>query len=253
MERRNFMEYIVAIPFIVMLYMIFTANRNRIVAHTVQAPITQNLRLYFISDVHNRTINQRMLKRLGPVDAVIIGGDFCDRRTTLTKLEKNLQRLRQCGPIFAVWGNNDREIDEEIVRKLYQKYDVVLVENSASALTNEVYISAIEDTSSRNYSIEQALQTVPKHAFTVFISHNPIVFQRMSNDAAMLRLAGHWHGGQIRLGALGIRPKGTIQKQGEVTTIISNGYGTTLMPLRFGALPETHIITLQPRTMYNKK
>lgn len=82
------MEYIVAIPFIVMLYMIFTANRNRIVAHTVQAPITQNLRLYFISDVHNRTINQRMLKRLGPVDAVIIGGDFCDRRTTLTKLEK---------------------------------------------------------------------------------------------------------------------------------------------------------------------
>lgn len=247
------MKYFIVSIVIIISYMIVTAHRNKLVSHTITAPLSKDFTLFFISDVHNRTINQNMLAKVGTVDAVIIGGDFCDKRTPLTKVEKNIKRLAACGKVYFVWGNNDRELEEAQLRALYQRCGVTIVENNAIPLTDKLWLSAIEDTSSRNYSFEQAFAKVPSHSYTIFVSHNPAVFPRVIGTYPMhLALAGHWHGGQIRFGKLGVRPKGRYQVIQGVPTLISNGYGTTLVPLRLGALPEAHIITLQAMKMYNK-
>ena len=149
------MKYFIVSIVIIISYMIVTAHRNKLVSHTIPAPLPKDFTLFFISDVHNRTINQNMLAKVGTVDAVIIGGDFCDKRTPLTKVEKNIKRLAACGKVYFVWGNNDRELEEAQLRALYQRCGVTIVENNAIPLTDKLWLSAIEDTSSRNYSFEQ--------------------------------------------------------------------------------------------------
>lgn len=60
-----------------------------------------------------------------------------------------------------------------------------------------------------------------------------------------LVLSGHTHGGQIRLLGLGLKEKGSMREiKDDMYMLISNGYGTTGLPLRLSAPAQTHIITL---------
>lgn len=60
-----------------------------------------------------------------------------------------------------------------------------------------------------------------------------------------LVLSGHTHGGQIRLFHSEQYLKGGVYAHPNMTLFVSNGYGTTLIPLRFRAPAQTHLITLQ--------
>ena len=42
--------------------------------------------------------------------------------------------------------------------------------------------------------------------------------------------------------------KGHLKKENDLTVLISNGYGTTGVPLRLGAKAETHLISIENRT-----
>jgi predicted MPP superfamily phosphohydrolase len=46
---------------------------------------------------------------------------------------------------------------------------------------------------------QQALATVPESAARLVLMHNPATFVRLPADTAALALAGHTHGGQIRI------------------------------------------------------
>ena len=57
-------------------------------------------------------------------------------------------------------------------------------------------------------------------------------------------LAGHTHGGQIRIGKYGLQEKGSFRMKQGRAKLISNGYGTSTLPLRLGAAPECHVIEI---------
>ena len=63
-----------------------------------------------------------------------------------------------------------------------------------------------------------------------------------------LLLSGHTHGGQIHLFGFSPYEKGRLKKENDLTVLISNGYGTTGVPLRLGAKAETHLISIENRT-----
>lgn len=229
--------------------MIFQAFRNNVCHHTLQLKgrYNERLRLFFISDSHARRINKKMIQNIGKVDAVIIGGDFCDKRTPIHRIQENITSLQKLGPIYFVWGNNDAEVGEEQLRELFAKKYVTVIENDAELLVahNKIWLSAITDTSTKNYSFERAFRKCHPEDLTIFISHNPQVFHRaLHYYKPDLMMGGHLHGGQIRLGTYGIHPRGSYEKRKGVQTLISNGYGTTLFPLRFGAKSECHVINI---------
>ncbi|GGG17344.1 metallophosphoesterase [Lysinibacillus alkalisoli] len=238
---------IIAIPALLisllLLYMWYEANQNNIVTHTIPTTYTNQYHIAFISDVHARKIHYHLLQKMRHVDAVIIGGDFCDKRTPIQLVERNLQTLATLGKIYYVWGNNDREIEEAQLRALFKKYHVTVLENESVMLQEKLWLCAIEDTSTRKYSFEKAFASVPQAVDTICVSHNPGVFNRAYVYKPTLLLGGHWHGGQIRLGPYGMRPLG-YTKIDEISEVVSNGYGTTLLPLRLFARPEVHLITL---------
>jgi len=234
----------------IFLYMLKQASENNVLHHEVRFNgESERARLFFISDVHLRKIDKKMIRKLeGTFDAVIIGGDFCDKRTPLQRIYNNIELLQQVGPIYFVWGNNDREVGEGNLREIFKRYNVKIIENDAElipSLTNRCWICAIDDTSSKNVHYEKTFKKCREEDQVIFISHNPEIFATVRRKyRTNLMMGGHLHGGQIRFGPYGIHPHGSFSMREGVATLISNGYGTTALPLRFGAKPQCHVIDL---------
>jgi len=98
-----------------------------------------------------------------------------------------------------------------------------------------------------------ALSAVPDAAPVVLLAHNPDVWLDPLAERADLVLAGHTHGGQIRLPLLGVahtqgthlqrsRPAGWFQR-GRSRMFVSRGLGESI-PLRFGVRPQAALIRL---------
>ena len=230
--------------------MIKQAFENNIKEHSLPltGEVKEQFRIFFISDVHKRVINRDLIQKIKTADAVIIGGDFCDKRTSMERIQYNTELLQSLGPVYFVWGNNDREVGEAKLRQFFANVGVEIIENNAQIISaqNRIWLSAINDTSTKKYSFEQAFENCKTEDITLFVSHNPQVFYRVKKYfTPQLMMGGHLHGGQIRFWKFGMHPQGSFSVRDSIPTLISNGYGTTLVPMRFGAKPECHIITLE--------
>ena len=232
-----------------LLYMLYLGFGNNILRHQITASgIPEKKRIFFISDTHNRTISNKVIERIrGEVDWIIIGGDFADKRTSFHKLEENLKRLTSVAPTFFIWGNNDEEVGEQAIVELFKRYGVTIVANDSNLLTDEsnvIRLCAVHFHESEK-KIEKSLRHCQPNDAIIYVAHNPEVFPSVLRQIKpLLLLGGHLHGGQIRLGRFGMFSNGSFTKQDGVHTLISNGYGTTLVPLRLGAKAQTHIIEI---------
>lgn len=231
--------------------MIKQAFENHMLHHEIELKGEhEQISLFFISDIHTRIINDDMIQKINKhIHAVIIGGDLADKRTSIRTIYRNIHLLQSVAPVYFVWGNNDREIGEERLRRIFKEVGVVIIENDATRLKNSIngcWLSAVDDSSAGNVEVHKALSKCREHDAVVFIAHNPEVFTKVKSAPFRvdLMLAGHYHGGQIRFGKFGLYPPGSFSTVYGIPTLISNGYGTTLLPFRFGAKPQCHIIDL---------
>ncbi|WP_075617656.1 metallophosphoesterase [Paenisporosarcina indica] len=217
----------------------------------VESVKQETFRLFFISDIHRRKISNRLIEKVGSdIKAVIIGGDLAERGVSLEQIEENIKQLAKIGPLIYVWGNNDREVGERHIRKFILNEGGILLENEAICLQNQreqLWIVGIDDVSSGRANIEKSFAKVPERETVVFVSHTPFVFNKViERYKPSVLLAGHTHGGQIRVGKWGYYQRGTLKSENNVVTLISNGFGTTFMPLRLGAPAECHILSIMP-------
>ncbi len=100
-----------------------------------------------------------------------------------------------------------------------------------------------------------ALSGIPKDARALCITHSPDVFPGEPQTCA-LTIAGHTHGGQVKLPLLG-RPAvtfisdhgqdyaGGLIVDGRKTLFVSSGIGTSVLPVRFGVPPEVSFLTIR--------
>ena len=209
-------------------------------------------RIFFISDIHRRKISKHLLNQVGTdIDAVIIGGDLAEKGVPLKRVESNINQLAKIGPLFYVWGNNDREVGENHIRKFIQNAGGKLLENEAVCLqkhSDKFWLVGIDDVSSGRADIDKSFTNVPRDEKTtvIFVSHTPFVFNKVKDYyKPSVLLAGHTHGGQIRLGRWGYYQRGTLKQEQDSVSLISNGFGTTFIPLRFDAPAESHILTIK--------
>lgn len=235
---------------LVPLYMLKKAFETNIVHHEVVTEkfIDQSpFRIFFISDIHRRKITKKLITNLSSIDAVIIGGDMAEANVPITRIEDNLKKLAKVAPIYFVWGNNDREIGESIIRNLIEQVNGKILENQSICLRDEqhrIMIVGIDDVSTGRANIQHAFESINNEDTVVFVSHTPSVFKKVQYAYNPdILLAGHTHGGQIRLGPLGLYPAGKFNKKRNHASLISNGFGTTLLPFRLGAPAECHVLT----------
>lgn len=238
--------------FMFLIYMVFQAFRNHVSKHELffedLPEAFHGYRIFFISDIHFRIVNKKIINEINKeTDIIIIGGDLLEKKVPISNVVKNIKLLTNIAPTYFVWGNNDYEGNVAQLTALLKKHGVEILDNRAITLRkNRESISLIGvDNGKKRMDLSKALAEA-KEPFKIFVSHTPEVRHKLPREIGIrLFLSGHTHGGQIRLFGFGIREKGMLQQDGNRWVLISNGYGTTFLPLRFGAKAETHLITLK--------
>ncbi|MED1204901.1 metallophosphoesterase [Heyndrickxia acidicola] len=254
------MVYIIGIGLLVimglalLIFMVKEAFENNVLSHTFSFSSfphdREPLKIFFISDIHKRIIHPSIIEKgKGNADLVIIGGDLLEKKVPMERVTQNLQRLKEIGPVFFVWGNNDYDVKEEQLISLLKNTNVRMIRNESLLLGSSeksIALIGIDDIAMEKDDLEAALVNTENAKFKILLSHNPSIMDQLNKNTFIpFILSGHTHGGQIHI--LGYSPykRGGIRTKEGMIQLISNGYGTSHLPLRLGAKPEVHVITLK--------
>lgn len=240
--------------------MFCSARRNSVKLLQMQTSSARlsnaELNVFFISDIHRRKVSPKLLGKVKAqnklIDLVIIGGDLAEKGVPSSRVRSNVHQLASLGPVYYIWGNNDREIGETTIREIISEVDGAILDNKSTRIPKhpDWILSGADDPSSGNTNLQKALSYNGEFTYQLLAVHSPSLFDKAAKIAAPdFMVAGHTHGGQIRLGPFGMQPRGTFVEKNGRGRLISNGFGTSLIPLRLGAPPETHLITIK----YEKK
>jgi uncharacterized protein len=253
-ELLLFIVSLLLFSLVLLLYMFIEARKNHLTKHHIELnnfpKRDGSLSIFFISDIHRRKISTRLLEKLPEkVDLVIIGGDLTESGVPFSRVEENIKLLRKLGPAFFVFGNNDYEVGKNELENLLLKNNIVFLNNASTSFTSangeKIVLVGVEDTSMRKDKLHHALEHTSPFDFKILVSHNPDIYKKIDpKDGISIILSGHTHGGQIRFLGLGLYEKGKLHYLENSVLLVSNGYGTTSVPLRLGAPAEANYIVL---------
>ncbi len=194
-----------------------------------------------------------------PADVCLLAGDYRfgvdgAHEHILPLLETALSTLRTKHGTFAVLGNHDCSgmaagMETLGIRLLVNERQPI--EESGSTL----WIGGVDDP---HYfgcdDLEAAFEGTPPGAFKLLLAHSPELFREAGEEGVGLYLAGHTHGGQVRLPRLGAVlvnaacPRAYtfgVWRHGRLTGYTSAGVGSSLLPVRYYCPPEITLIELE--------
>jgi len=196
-------------------------------------------------------------------DLVCIVGDIVDQayRGDLSELKALLPELSAPLGVYAVPGNHDRTRYRrfDVFREALREARVTLLVNEAVAVRDDLYLAGLDDFRVGRPDLEATLagSAGGDGVATVFLTHNPDVIPELPtepNSGVDLLLAGHTHGGQIRLPGIG--PLVTSSAYGAryasgwvpapLPAFVSRGLGVTTLPFRFACPAEVVVLDLAP-------
>ena len=189
---------------------------------------------------------------------VVLTGDIIDSAQRIPLLEEFCSALRGEGrKIVATLGNWEHwgKFPLEDLRTGYSRAGAELLVNEFRRLPDGVQVCATDDDTGGRVELEQAIGRGGADA-KVLLTHSPGFLDSVPKQAGplALTLAGHTHGGQIRLGAglVPFVPPGSGRFVGGWyhlplgAVYVSRGTGTSIIPARFACRPELPIYRLQP-------
>lgn len=251
-----FIATLFGIGAILFCYMLFLAHHDHVRYQTIRderLPAKFNgFKIFFISDIHRRSIRTTTLKTiLGQIDIIVIGGDLTEKGVPLDRIRNNIKKLKNMhAPIYFIWGNNDYEASPEKIKRMLEQEDVNILLNASKDLKRGDHIISLVGLDCYRYgnvNLEAAMNE-SKGRYKLLITHDPSTYMELNNnekDMFHIVLAGHTHGGQIRIFGKGLYERGKFRKIRDTNVLISEGYGYTTLPLRLGTNAECHILQLK--------
>jgi predicted MPP superfamily phosphohydrolase len=227
-------------------------------------PFAPDLTLVHISDIHVGSLGYRERRAIDIIDdaqpdIIVLSGDLVRGADNARDLETFLGSLHARYGKFLVWGNHDYSDGvpgtwgPEVVRRA----GFTLLRNSSRAIDypgGKIVIAGLDDPITGHDNLRLAMTRVSRRDACILVSHTPEVVRSLGNWDIDLVLAGHTHGGQVRLplvGALWV-PFGTrdhlegwFDVPPGVRLHVSRGLGWSWLPIRFFCRPTIDIITLR--------
>lgn len=180
----------------------------------------------------------------------VLGGDFVppeDIASVLGELEAR-------HGVYAVLGNHDWWLDGPRVERALVESRIPVLDDEAVPIDG-FWLVGLGDFWEDRPDVASALEPVEGEDPIVAFTHNPDVFPELPTRVA-LTLAGHTHGGQVRLpfvGALVVPSQyGDRYAEGHIVDngrhlFVTSGLGTSIIPVRFRVPPEVAIVRLTGR------
>jgi predicted MPP superfamily phosphohydrolase len=231
-------------------------------------------RIIQISDLHLENYTEdfflrRVIDRVNqvPCDLVLITGDYISK--SMFPRSQTIRTSGHCGELlraltcplrYGVLGNHDVEVGPAAIAAHLRATGTPILENEYVPIERDgrrLWIAGISDPAGGRSSIEHAIPEKPDGPVIVMV-HEPDfmddIVKNPRRQTVDLVLAGHSHGGQIRLPHLppialpigGQKYYEGLYRFGKMQLYVNRGIGTVGVPFRLFCPPEITVFTLQP-------
>jgi predicted MPP superfamily phosphohydrolase len=232
-----------------------------------------DFRILQVSDFHldeytepfflERIVNR--INGLNP-DCVVLTGDFVTVgaltaivRNTAPRCAEILSAIA-CPLRYAILGNHDVGFSSSLVTDALQARGIPVLTNRSLPIElggSRILICGVDDPATSTPDLNLAVPAHPQCP-VLLLAHEPdyadTVIRHPRFPLIDLMLAGHAHGGQIRLPGLGplvLPPMGKkypegLFRFGQMQLYVNRGIGTVGLPFRLNCPPEITILTLKP-------
>jgi uncharacterized protein len=227
------------------------------------------LRVAFLSDLHTGSHSDDVARlnaivdeiaALAP-DLVLFGGDYVNMqpfgggrvppRTTAAALSRLQAPLGR----FAILGNHDYVYGERAVADAFEQHGIPVLDHARRSMRFQdraIDLVGLPDAHVTRAEAYALLAALSAERPTIVLAHDPVWFAHLPAGPHLM-LAGHTHGGQIRLPGIGVvrtatkAPRrwihGLIEERGQYLYVTS-GIGTSGLPLRWGVPPEIAVLDM---------
>ena len=270
MTRRMFLTGGMSLfPYLYLERLSVAVRRYRVQVTALPASF-EGFTILHLSDLHEKEFGRggsELIELLSRerFDLVALTGDLVlgdsPRLTPALDILAGLARISDA-PIYCVLGNHDWRLERGA------EFNDRLREAGADVLSNawatvkrgkeRLFVVGVDDPVTKRARLDQALLGVDRNWPRLLLSHSPHTLPKAVEQGIDLMLAGHTHGGQVRLpilGALFVPAMGFfppldygLYRFGPTTLIVSGGLGESGLPIRFNMRPEVSIVTLTSRS-----
>jgi predicted MPP superfamily phosphohydrolase len=199
----------------------------------------------------------RLANSLEP-DVIVVTGDFVSvaRRYVGPAVGATAELSARLG-VFAVLGNHDFWVAPRMIASLLRRAGVVVLRNETAVVFRDgvtLNLAGVDDMWARADDLDQALAGVQPGDPIILLSHNPDLAPDAAPRGVSLLLAGHTHGGQVRLpivGPLVVPSKygklwaAGLHRVGSMSLYVNRGVGLIAPPVRFLCPPEVTLLQLR--------
>ncbi|MBQ9990314.1 MAG: metallophosphoesterase [Lachnospiraceae bacterium] len=266
-----------------LVVMVIDGNRYKAVSYELYSrKIKEPYRFVLLADLHDRCYgknNEKLIediRKFNP-DVVFMAGDMMTAKTGCSyhNALHLCRELTRDYPVYYSMGNHESRLFartesyghlwEAFERELLQT-GVILLRNRGESRQDGLSVSGLEidwqfyrhfkqEPMPEEY-LPETLGVPDKEKYQILLAHNPDYFEDYARWGADLVLAGHVHGGIMRLPFLGgvINPAlrlfprydGGLFHQKDSVMILSRGLGMHTLPVRIFNPGELVLISLKP-------
>ncbi len=258
----------------VLLYPLYLAAQLDTVREIHVSPLVPQAfdgwKIAYVSDIHYgplfgedrvRALAERV--NAWQADVVLLGGDYgedAEGALAFWRLRPGF-RAKRC--VAAAVGNHDRTMPEGSLQGILAAMEAdgaTPVVNGAARLERNGAVMALastDDLFNGEPDLEKTKSACAGADYTIFFPHNPDIlpetYQMPGGPFYQLALCGHTHGGQVAVLGRAVKSSSMYgnrflsgwYRENGVDILVSNGVGTSLLPVRLGARPQAHLITLK--------
>lgn len=255
------------------VYYSFYIEPNRLVVHDYEltyqtTSTTEELNIVQISDIHmSDSFNLEHLDKLvdkvneQQADLILFTGDLFDIYNSYPNHEavsERLAKLKSTYGKYAIWGNRDYGGGASRI------YEDSMITAGFTILRNESTLLSIKGKQILLQGLDDVLMGAPDVAslrseepvdYRILMVHEPDIADEYKDESVDLFLAGHSHGGQIRIPFYDIihtsmaqkykRGMYTVNEETGSKIYVNTGLGTTKIRARLGVPPEIAVFHLK--------
>lgn len=197
-------------------------------------------------------------------DIVIFTGDLLDNASTYADINEVSGVLSKIScPLgkYAIYGNHDYGGGAvRYYNQIMNESGFKVLKNSSVSLklsSNTIKIFGCDDKLMGSYNSEKTLKGINSKDINILALHEPDLISDFESAPIDLALAGHSHGGQVRIPFYGPLMNNTLAKKythglydldnkNKTKFYVNTGLGNTKLPFRLGNIPEITVFNINP-------